>query len=61
MIGERLFVRDFGIDDGFELWPFRRKFRELERAPFAKADEAGEQLFAPRLRRFRISNCSVSL
>jgi len=39
MIGERVFVRDFGVEDGFELWPFRRKFRELERAPFAKADE----------------------
>jgi hypothetical protein len=39
LIGERVFVRDFGVEDGFEFWPFRRKFRELERAPFAKADE----------------------
>jgi hypothetical protein len=44
MIGERVFVRDFDVEDGFEFWPFRRKFRELERAPFAKADE--EDAFA---------------
>ena len=43
-IGERVFVRHIGVEDGFELWPFRRKFRELERAPFAKADE--EDAFA---------------
>jgi hypothetical protein len=44
MIGERVFVRDFGVEDGFELCSFRRKFRELERAPFAKANE--EDAFA---------------
>jgi hypothetical protein len=44
MIGERVFVRNSDVEDGFEFWPFRRKFRELERAPFAKADE--EDAFA---------------
>ena len=44
MIGECVYVRDFGVENGFELWPCRRKFRELERAPFAKADE--EDAFA---------------
>lgn len=39
LIGERVFVRDFGVEDGFELCPFRREFRELECAPFAKANE----------------------
>jgi hypothetical protein len=38
-IGERVFLRDFGVEDGFELRPFAREFRELEMAAFAEADE----------------------
>ncbi len=37
MVGERVFLRDFGVEDGFELRPFARKFRELEMAAVAEA------------------------
>ena len=33
MIGERVFVRHVGVEDGFELWPFRREFREFKMPP----------------------------
>src|ERR1039458_4127593 len=39
MVGQRVFVRDIGFKDGFELRPLRREFREFKRAPFLEADE----------------------
>lgn len=30
VVGERVFLRDFGVEDGFELRPFAREFRKLE-------------------------------
>lgn len=39
MVGQRVFVRDIGFKDGFELRPLRRKLREFKRAPFLEADE----------------------
>jgi len=44
MIGERVFVRYIGIEDGFELWPLRREFRELEMPLLPEPDE--EDAFA---------------
>ena len=44
MIGERVFLRDVVFEDGFELRPFRREFREFKPAPFLEADE--EDAFA---------------
>jgi hypothetical protein len=37
MVGQRVFVRDIGFKDGFELRPGRREFREFKRAPFLEA------------------------
>jgi len=39
MVGQRVFVRDIGFKDGFELRPLRRVGWEFKRAPFLKADE----------------------
>ena len=39
MIGERVLVRHFGVEDGFELRPFRRELREFKRPLLPKADE----------------------
>lgn len=35
VVGERVFLRDFGIEDGFELRLFAREFRKLQMAAFA--------------------------
>ena len=37
MVGQRVFVRNIGFKDGFELRFLRREFREFKRAPFLEA------------------------
>lgn len=39
VVSERVFLRDFGVEDGFELRSFLWELRELEMAAFAEADE----------------------
>ena len=39
MIGQRVFVRNIGFNDGFEHRPLRREWREFKRAPLLEADE----------------------